>query len=129
MNFSYLFSANCTPALAHFNEPLDSWDTSNVTDMSFMFYDASAFNQSVSHFVVSKVTTMAAMFKNASSFDQELTGWKTINLSNMSGMFRFASKFNQKCLIWTFLMLKLCKAHLGIHCGSTKIYWDGIHRP
>jgi len=57
-NFSYLFSANRTPAMAMFNGPLDGWDTSNVTDMSYMFYDASAFNQSVSHFDVTKVTTI-----------------------------------------------------------------------
>jgi len=61
-NFSHLFSANWTSAMATFNEPLDGWDTSNVTDMSYMFYDAAAFNQNVSHFDVSRVTTMASMF-------------------------------------------------------------------
>ncbi len=30
-----------------FNQPLGNWNTSNVTDMSFMFSDAASFNQDI----------------------------------------------------------------------------------
>ena len=33
-----------------FNQPLDNWDVSSVTDMAAMFYAASAFNQNLCHF-------------------------------------------------------------------------------
>jgi len=41
---------------------IGSWDTSNIVDMSYMFYDASQFNQDISGWDVSNVTTMAYMF-------------------------------------------------------------------
>merc|ERR1719460_57599 len=43
-----------------FNQPL-SWDTSRVTDMSYMFYSAWSFNQPLS-FDLSSVTSMSGMF-------------------------------------------------------------------
>eukprot|EP00964_Phaeocystis_antarctica_P124350 scaffold88026_cov65-Phaeocystis_antarctica.AAC.1 len=48
-----------------FNQPL-SFDTSSVTDMGGMFYDAYAFNQPLS-LDTSSVTNMAYMFTNANS--------------------------------------------------------------
>jgi surface protein len=35
-----------------FNQPLNSWNTSNVTDMTFMFNSATAFNQDISSWQV-----------------------------------------------------------------------------
>ena len=37
--------SQCNSAAASFNEDISAWDTSGVTDMRYMFYDASAFNQ------------------------------------------------------------------------------------
>eukprot|EP00325_Prymnesiales_sp_UTEX-LB-985_P002697 CAMPEP_0174701400 /NCGR_PEP_ID=MMETSP1094-20130205/6048_1 /TAXON_ID=156173 /ORGANISM="Chrysochromulina brevifilum, Strain UTEX LB 985" /LENGTH=170 /DNA_ID=CAMNT_0015899035 /DNA_START=44 /DNA_END=553 /DNA_ORIENTATION=+ len=48
---------------------LDNLDTSEVTTMKGMFYNAEAFNQAVA-FNTSKVTTMEEMFRGAAAFNQ-----------------------------------------------------------
>ena len=40
-----------------FNQPLKSWNTSSVTDMSQMFNDATNFNQPLNSWDVSKINT------------------------------------------------------------------------
>ena len=41
-----------------FNQPLNKWNVSNVTNMACMFYGASSFNQPLNNWNVSKVTNM-----------------------------------------------------------------------
>ena len=76
-----------------FNQPIGTWDTSSVTDMSNMFdsniYDsaASSFNQDISGWDVSSVTSMRQMFYGASSFNQPIGTWDTSSVTNMFLMF------------------------------------------
>ena len=83
-----------------FNQDLSSWDTSSVTNMSRMFNRASAFNQDLSSWNTSSVTNMSDMFDNASAFNQDLSSWNTSSVTNMSDMFAFASAFNQDLSNW-----------------------------
>ena len=55
-----------------FNQPLNKWDVSNVTDMDAMFAFASSFNQPLNDWNVSNVTYMNNMFAGANSFNQPL---------------------------------------------------------
>ena len=41
-----------------FNQPLNKWNVSNVTDMYAMFWKARSFNQPLNKWDVSKVTDM-----------------------------------------------------------------------
>ena len=63
-----------------FNQPIGSWNTSNVTNMERMFSRATSFNQDISTWNVSSVTNMGNMFSVASSFDYPLGDW---NISNV----------------------------------------------
>ncbi len=83
-----------------FNQPLNHWDVSNVTDMSFMFYQASAFNQPLNSWDVSNVTNMNSMFSDASVFNQPLNSWNTKNVITMGDMFNGAQDFNQPLDSW-----------------------------
>ena len=84
-----------------FNHPnIGAWDTSNVTNMNFLFDDASAFNQSLSGWDTGSVSNMAGMFSGASAFNQSLSGWNTGSVTNMESMFRDASAFNQSLSGW-----------------------------
>jgi len=82
-------------AASSFNQPLDNWDVSSVTDMSSMFSGATSFNQSLNDWDVSGVTDMSSMFSGATSFNQPLDNWNVSNVTNMSGMLSSAHAFNQ----------------------------------
>jgi surface protein len=107
-----------------FNQPLNSWDVSSVTNMGGMFEGATAFNQDISGWNVSSATTMASMFQfcpfnqpigswnvsactsmqnmfsNATSFNQPLSGWDVSKVTNMFGVFDSATNFNQDIGNW-----------------------------
>jgi len=81
-------------------EDVTTVDTSQITDMSNMFLNASDFNQDISGWDVSNVTDMSDMFYGASDFDQDLSGWDVGNVTNMSWMFYAASSFNHDISDW-----------------------------
>ena len=83
-----------------FNQDISNWDTSSVTDMYGMFLVASAFNGNISGWDTSSVTNMSDMFTYASSFNGNIGGWDTSSVTNMSDMFSSASAFNQDIGSW-----------------------------
>ncbi|OEU11076.1 hypothetical protein FRACYDRAFT_246180 [Fragilariopsis cylindrus CCMP1102] len=58
-----------------FNQPIDSWDVSQVERMEFMFNGATSFNQPIDSWDVSKVEDMDSMFGGAIHFNQCLSTW------------------------------------------------------
>jgi surface protein len=83
-----------------FNQNLEHWDVSQVTDMTNMFIFASTFNQPLNSWDVSKVTSMFQMFGGASAFDQPLNDWNVSQVTNMRSIFNGASLFNQLLGSW-----------------------------
>ena len=47
-----------------FNQPLNDWNVSNVTDMDYMFDGCELFNQDISNWDVSKVDDVKNIFYN-----------------------------------------------------------------
>jgi surface protein len=94
-NLSYMFG----DATA-FNLDISSWDVSNVNDMSMMFRYAQSFNQNIGNWDVSNVTDMNGMFYSASAFNQNIGGWNVSNVADMSKMFDHAVAFNQNIGSW-----------------------------
>jgi hypothetical protein len=76
------------------------WDTSNVTDMSFMFKGARSFNVTLA-WDTRNVTNMDSMFANATAFNNggHPLEWVTSNVTDMSWMFYNAEGLNQP-LAW-----------------------------
>jgi surface protein len=77
-----------------FNNPINSWDTSNVISMISIFENTLNFNQDISKWKVSSVTNMTSMFQNASAFNQYIGSWDVSNVQLMSSMFQNATVFN-----------------------------------
>lgn len=72
-----------------FNQPLESWDVSNVENMETMFCQADVFNQPLDKWNVAKVTNMKDMFADAKAFNQPLNSWKTsIPVQELRRMFK-----------------------------------------
>ena len=83
-NMSSTFRAESNP---YDGIDVTSWDTSNVTDMSYMFGNNSAFNQDIGNWNTSNVTDMNNMFRYNSAFNQDISNWDTSNVLNMTYMF------------------------------------------
>ena len=86
---------------AFFNVDISRWNTEKVTDMSYMFYRASAFNQDNGDWNTAQVTNMEGMFSYASAFNQDIGDWNTAQVNTMSRMFYSASAFNHDISSWT----------------------------
>ena len=84
-NMSYMFY-NCSNLT---NIDLSSFDTKNVTNMSYMFsYCSNLTNIDLSSFDTKNVTDMSSMFNYCSNLTNiDLSSFDTKNVTNMSNMF------------------------------------------
>ena len=71
-----------------------------MTSMYGMFWRATWFNQPLDSWDVSKVTDTGNMFREAASFNQPLNGWTTTSLESTRSMFTYAEAFNQPLDKW-----------------------------
>ena len=85
-----------------FNEDISNWKTENVTNMNHMFLGCGNFNQPIGNWNTQKVTTMVGMFTDCDNFNQPLNTWKlnTDNMVNMHSLFSGCSIFNQPLDQW-----------------------------
>lgn len=93
--FASMFS-NCTAfqngGVGGVGVGLDTWNTSLVTNMSFMFIN-SHFNQYIGSWDVSNVTNFFRMFRQ-SRFNQDIGNWDMSGPKNAGEMFNYAYSFN-----------------------------------
>lgn len=85
---------------------IETWDTSRVKYMSFMFSEAEYFNHNISAWDVSNVESMMAMFERAKRFNQPLGAWNVSNVRNADFMFEHAERFNQPLDNWDLSSVK-----------------------
>jgi len=97
-NSSYLFSSTSGYRLTSLKtlEGLDNLDTSQVTNMSYMFYGVSNLSSlDLSGFNTSQVTNMEFMFYGVSNLSSlDLSGFNTSQVTNMANMFYGASNLS-----------------------------------
>lgn len=76
---------------------LSEWDTSNVTDMSFVFANCHALQTlDLTGWDTSKVTTMEDMFSGCLALTSlDVTHFKTANVTNMASMFSTCMAFTE----------------------------------
>ena len=107
-----LWISDNASALSTYGE-INTWDTSEITDMSLLFYQHPTplnFNSDIGNWNTSKVTTMYAMFYNCLNWNQDIsqkevsaedsstgiayTAWDTGEVNNMNQMFGSHNYFN-----------------------------------
>ncbi|MCK5829632.1 MAG: DUF285 domain-containing protein [Methylococcales bacterium] len=99
---------------ASFNQNICNWDVRNVTNMRGMFIGAKSFNQDISQWNVGYVINMAQMFQGAKSFNQDIGQWNVGNVIHMANMFSGATSFNQGISQW----------NVGNVAGMYKMFYD-----
>jgi surface protein len=100
---------------------MNGWDVSNVTDMSWMFKDASTFNQDISAWDVSSVTDMRGLFNDAFAFNQDIGAWDVSSVTDMSCMFQGAFAFNQSIGAWN---VSSVTRMIGMFAGTSAFNQD-----
>jgi surface protein len=94
-NMSFMFFGSDS-----FDQDISGWNVSNVMKMQFLFNSATNFNQDIGEWDVSDVTNMRSMFFNSDSFNQDISGWDVSNVTNMGAMFAEAVDFNRDIGSW-----------------------------
>ena len=80
-------------------QEVEAFDTSCITDMSYLFANASAFNGDISRWDTSKVTNMDGLFYGSAAFNRNLP-WDTSNVTNMNNLFYGSTAFNGDISGW-----------------------------
>ena len=81
------------------NFDVSNWDTSNVKNMSYMFYRCYKFTgKGLENWDISNVTNMFGMFCGCTNFNCDLSNWDVSNVINMYALFRKCNKFTGKGL-------------------------------
>ena len=76
--------------------PIASWNTSEITDMRYLFRNKAGFNEDISRWDVSNVTSLTCTFAGATSFNGDLSRWDVRQVTDMRYMFYRATSFNQR---------------------------------
>jgi hypothetical protein len=97
---------NATDAETMYGDHIKDWDTSQITDMRYLFAYKHKhlvdprFNEDISRWNVAGVTNFHQMFVDATSFNQDLSGWNVGEGTDFDHMFRGATSFNQDLSGW-----------------------------
>ena len=81
-NMEYMFAFSQVTSL-----DISNWDTSNVTNMNSMFWESQATSLDLSNWDTSNVTNMQFMFQISQATSLNLSNWDTSNVTNMNSMF------------------------------------------
>ena len=82
-----------------FNE-IESWNVSNVLDVSLMFHNCHFFNTDISDWNVSSFESFYKMFGNCYLFNQPLGKWNTSKVRDVRYMFSMCASFKGDLNSW-----------------------------
>jgi len=104
---------------------ISGWETSGITDMQRMFRDAVAFNQPIGTWDVSNVTNMFDAFYSegsAMAFNQDIGNWNTSKVTNITNMLGRCTSFDQDLSNWTVTGVTAATNFMFLSTLSTENY-------
>ena len=153
LDTSEITNMNCIFNNSLFNGDISKWDVSNVTDMSYMFYQTknfnqpignwdvsnvmymynlfscSNFNQDISSWNISNVIDISYAFQENNLFNQDIGKWDVSNVTNMNGLFFYAKSFNQNISSWNLNNVTTMGNIFTAATAFQDKYNDGEHLP
>jgi surface protein len=96
-SLAYLFRFNSSNS---FDASLQTWDVSNIQDISYMFAGCANFTENIDNWDTSNITLMVGTFQGCFNFNSDLGLWSTTNVTDMSYMFSAAQTFNGNVTTW-----------------------------
>ena len=81
-NMSWLFSGH-----EYMNPDISDWNVENVTNTSYMFHGCRNFNCDISNWDVYNVEYMEAMFAGCEKFNQDISGWNVNKVNYVDNIF------------------------------------------
>lgn len=121
-DISDLFSSLLS-SFSEFNGDISQWNTSNVVNMSRIFYK-SKFNGDISKWNTSNVKYMPAVFSH-SKFNKDISKWDTSNVVTMNDMFS-KSQFNGDISDWNIKKLEYLHNIFFLSKSTNIPYWTKI---
>ncbi len=79
---------------------MDTPDLSNVTDMSYIFRNATSFDGNIWWWDLSNVSNLESAFRWATSFNQNIWAWDISNVIDMDNLFLWATSFDKYIWWW-----------------------------
>lgn len=120
----------------YFNQPIGSWNTGLVVDMSYLFYSyyidsptriAGTFNADISSWNVANVTNIVGLLAKQTSFNQPLNTWNTVKVTNMGDVFDKAYAFNQSISNWKVNLVTTFSDGNGFMAGKTYLDYSSAN--
>ena len=96
-SLAYLFRFNSSNS---FDASLQTWDVSNIQDISYMFAGCANFTENIDNWDTANITLMVGTFQGCFNFNSDLGLWSTTNVTDMSYMFSAAQSFNGNVTTW-----------------------------
>ena len=101
------------------NANLNDIDTSQITDMSWLFCGLDPHNINISEWDVSNVKKMNNMFDGCKNFNCDLSNWDVSNVEHIEFMFWRCYKFNSDLSNWDVSNVENME-NMFIDCTSLK---------
>lgn len=102
--------ANTFSGATKFNQNINNWDVSNVTDMQGIFSDTTNFNQPLNNWNTSNVNNLRNAFGGAIAFNQNINNWDVSSVTDMGGVFFNTAAYNQPLFNWNMSAVETTRA-------------------
>ena len=83
-----------------YNNSINDYDVSNITDLTNFFFGCTNFNQNINNWFIDNKIDLGGTFRGCTNFNQPLNNWNVLNVQFMNNLFYACTNFNQDISNW-----------------------------